>query len=163
MSVLDELTAAVAAHYDSLIALRARILEVVEPIPIGVMLVDEAGEVGKIVRLCTGASQWSNRTWEVTITGWGLISPDGKLVCEDLKKSYCDGSNIHHRSTEPTCLYTGRSQDNDRGGYCDEVHLLPGPATRALATRLPAAIECYMAECISEAEANSQTLSGVAA
>lgn len=153
-TILDQLTAAVAARKDSLKELRGRIEKLIEPLPVGVVLSDDQGELGKIRRVCTGASQWSNRTWEVTIKGKGLIA-DGKLVTETCDRSYWDGNNMHNHSTEPFCLYTNSGVDH----YNDEAQLswLSGRETRALAARLPRAIERYIQECAAEKLANEST------
>ena len=160
MSTVNEmLTAAIAARKDTLRALRGRIADLLEPIPVGVVLSDEVGEVCRIVRICTGASQWANRTWDVTIKGTGAIS-DGALVCEvDLDQSYWDGNNMHHRKSEPTCLYTANT-DSPLWGEQEYAGLkfVPGEALRALAERLPTAIERYMAKCEAEAALNAATL-----
>jgi hypothetical protein len=153
-TITEMLTVAIAARKDSLKALRSRIAEILDPIPVGVVLSDEAGEVCKIVRICTGASQWSNRSWEVTIKGTGAIVA-GKLLCEiDLDSSLFDGNNMHLRTDEPTCLYTGANlwDDPQALGY------LSGPETRACARRLPTAIERYIRKCESERAENSKTL-----
>ena len=151
-SIIDQLRASVAARKDSLTSLRSRIAKILEPLPVGVVLSDDAGEVCKIVRICTGASQWANRTWEVTIKGVGAIAA-GKLLCEvDLAGSYWDGNNMHDRSTEPTCLYPSDG-DYDRG-----LTRLSGADTRAIALRLPVAIARYMERCEQERVANDATL-----
>jgi hypothetical protein len=169
-TITEMLTVAIAARKDSLKALRSRIAEILDPIPVGVVLSDEAGEVCKIVRICTGASQWSNRSWEVTIKGTGAIvagSRDGgvagampdsyKLLCEiDLDSSLFDGNNMHHRTDEPTCLYTGANLWDE--GYPQALGYLSGPETRACARRLPTAIERYIRKCESERAENSKTL-----
>ena len=148
--ITEMLTAAIAARKDSLKALRSRIAEILAPIPVGVVLSDEAGEVCEIDRICTGASQWSNRSWMVTIKGTGAIAA-GKLLCEiDLDDSYWDGNNRHSRSDEPTCLW-------DNGGT-QALGYLSGPETRACALRLPAAIERYIHQCEAETAANAETL-----
>jgi hypothetical protein len=73
MSTLtDQIKNAVQARKDSLKELRGRLNEVTAPIPVGVKLSDDQGVVCRVVRVCTGASQWSNRTWEVTIKGRAL-------------------------------------------------------------------------------------------
>jgi hypothetical protein len=199
-TITEMLTVAIAARKDSLKALRSRIAEILDPIPVGVVLSDEAGEVCKIVRICTGASQWSNRSWELTIKGTGAIvagSRDGgvagampdsyKLLCEiDLDSSLFDGNNMHHRTDEPTCLYTGANlwDEGDSSlfdgnnmhhrtdeptclytganlwdeGYPQALGYLSGPETRACARRLPTAIERYIRKCESERAENSKTL-----
>jgi hypothetical protein len=151
VTVIDQLRAVIKAHKDSLEALRERIAELLDPIPVGVVLSDEQGEVCRIIRVCTGASQWANRTWDVTIRGKGALSPDGKLICELLRDKYWDGNNLHYRKTEPTCSYEG-------GEIGDELQWLSSRETRAIAARLPAAIARYMETCKVEAEANDQTL-----
>jgi hypothetical protein len=117
------------------------------------------GELGglilKVVRVCSGASQWSNRTWEVTIKGIGYLSADNKVVAEDLDGTYCDGSNMHHRTSEPTCLWDSKGYMGDHVG--DALSYLSGKETRALATRLPAAIAAYMRDCEAERAANERT------
>jgi hypothetical protein len=155
-TITEMLTVAIAARKDSLKALRSRIAEILDPIPVGVVLSDEAGEVCKIVRICSGASQWSNRSWEVTIKGTGAIVA-GKLLCEiDLDSSLFDGNNMHHRTDEPTCLYTGANLWDE--GYPQALGYLSGPETRACARRLPTAIERYIRKCESERAENSKTL-----
>lgn len=153
-TIHDQLKAAVSARKGSLKALRARIAALLKPIPIGVKLSDEEGEVCKVVRASTGASQWSNREWMVTIKGRGYITPAGKLLAEDLDGAYFDGSNMHYRTSEPTVLGVPEWGDDRKPGLTFE----PGTITRALAARLPAAIERYMAECERERAANEQTL-----
>lgn len=147
-TIIDQLSAAVRARRDSLVALRDRIATVLDPVPVGVALSDDQGEVCRIIRVCTGASQWSNRTWDVTIRGKGVISASGKLICDDLDSSYFDGSNMHYRSSEPTCRYRS-------GEPGDALAYEPGTVTRALAERLPAAIARYMEQCTTEAAANN--------
>jgi len=150
-NIINQLRAVIRAHQDSLAALRQRIAELLDPIPVGAVLRDEAGEVCRIIRVCTGASQWDNRTWDVTIKGWGALSPDGKLICEVIRGNVWDGQNMHYRTTEPTCRYKN-------GEIGDELRWLSGRETRAIAERLPAAIARYMDRCRVEAEANDQTL-----
>lgn len=151
-SIIDQLTAAVAARKDSLVELRARIEKLIAPLPVGVVLSDDAGEVGKIRRVCTGASQWSNRTWEVTIKGKGLVVDGSKLVSETCDRSYWDGSNMHNHSTEPFCLYN--NSIDDYYDQRDELDWLSGCETRTIAVRLPRAIERYIQECEAEKVAN---------
>jgi len=152
-TIIDQLTAAVAARKDSLVQLRGRIEKLIAPLPVGVVLADDAGEIGKIRRVCTGASQWGNQTWNVTIKGKGLIA-DRKLVSETCERSYWDGNNMHHHSTEPFCLYTGSEMDMYDS---EELNWLSGRDTRALALRLPRAIERYIEECKAEEVANKTT------
>lgn len=154
-SIKDQLAAAIAARKDTLKALRDRIIDITDGIPVGVKLSDNAGLVAKVVRVCTGASQWANQTWNVTITGWALITEDGKLIAESLDDSRWDGSNMHYRKTEPTCLGSRGYDDN---GNIDKLSFASGKETRALAARLPEAISRYMAECETEAAANASTL-----
>jgi len=150
-TIIDQLRAVIKAHQDSLAALRERIADLLDPIPVGVTLSDADGEVCRIVPVCTGASQWANRTWDVTIRGKGALSPQGKLICEWLKDAYWDGNNLHRRKTEATCSY-------ERGEIGDELQWLSSRETRALAVRLPAAIAKYMQECEEETKANHATL-----
>ena len=155
MSTINEMvTAAVAARKHSLKALRSRIAELLDPIPVGVVLSDDSGDICKIVRICTGASQWANCTWDVTIKGTGAITIGSeKLLCEiDLESCYWDGSNMYNRSSEPTCLYTSRQDERPT------LTWLSGAETRALALRLPAAIERYINQCAEEEAANDATI-----
>ena len=155
-SIKDQLAQAVSARKDSLKALRARIIDLLEDVPVGVKLSDDQGLVVKVVRVCTGASQWSNRTWDVTIKGWGLVDANGKLIAENLDGSLWDGNNMHHRSTEPTCLGT---DSYDRGDYSDTgLSWASGKDTREIAARLPEAIARYMAACEAECAKNAETL-----
>lgn len=155
-TIKDQLTAAVNARKDSLKELRQRIADLVEAVPIGVQLKDDSGMVAKMVRVCTGASQWGNQTWNVTIKGKALLTADGKLIAERLDDSYFDGNNMHYRKTEPTCL--GSVGWDDRTGKPLALDWAGGKDTRALALRLPEAITRYIAECAAEREANSSTL-----
>lgn len=149
-TIIDQLKTAIAARKGSLAMLRDRIAEIIEPIPVGEILTDEAGEVCRIERVVTGASQWSNRTWEVTIHGSAAITAEGKLLAENLADSLWDGNNRHHRKTEPTVLasdvYSRRA-----------LKFSSGADTRALAIRLPSAIARYMAECAEETAQNRAT------
>lgn len=155
-AIKDQLNAAIGARKDSLKALRGRIIDLLEGVPVGVKLADDAGLVVKVVRVCTGASQWSNRTWDVTIKGWGLIDSEGKLIAESLEDSYFDGNNAHYRTSEPTCLGT---DGHDYGDYGEPgLSWASGKATRAIAARLPGAIASYMAECRDEQDKNTETL-----
>ena len=155
-TIKDQLSTAIGARKNSLKALRSRIVDLLEDVPVGVKLIDDGGLVVKVARVCTGASQWSNRTWDVTIKGWGLIDADGRLIAESLDDSYFNGNNRHYRSSEPTCLGT---DSGERGDYGDKgLTWATGAATRAIAARLPEAIARYMAECESERAANEGTL-----
>jgi hypothetical protein len=153
-SINEQLAAAIAARKDSLKALRGRIAAILEDVPIGVTLSATDSDVKvKIVRICTGASQWANREWEATIKGKGAIV-DGKLLCEiELDDHYWDGNNMHRRKGEPTCLYNG-ADDYEH----EAISYLSGAETRKVATMLPAAIEKYMAKCEEERAANDATL-----
>ncbi len=113
---------------------------------------DNGAELCRIVALVTGASQWSNRTWERTIKGWGVMA-GGKLVAECLDSSVWDGNNMHHRTTEPTCL----ARDWDRDTEVAAPSWMPGTETRELVAQLPAAIARYMAHCERERAENEST------
>lgn len=150
-TITEQLKAAIAARKDSLQKLRERLVELLAPIPVGVVLRDDAGDVCKIMRVYTGASQWSNQTWNVTIDGWAAIA-SGKLLCEKLDSRKFDGSNIHYRSSEGTHL-SGRDSSRED----PPLKWLSGRETRELAKRLPAAIARYMDECRAEEQANAET------
>ncbi len=156
-AIKSQLSAAIGARKDSLIALRARIVDLLEDVPVGVKLSDDSGLVVKVVPVYTGASQWANRTWDVAITGWGLIDADGRLIAECLSDSQWDGRNMHFRSTERTMLGVPPF-DID----CDEcakvLQFAPGTVTREIALRLPEAISRYMGECEAERAKNEATL-----
>jgi hypothetical protein len=155
-TVLSQLAAAIAARKDSLEKLRERIQKLIEPLPVGVLLADDEGEIGKIRSVCTGASQRGNRLWEVTINGKGLIA-NGKLVAETCARTYFEGDKTYHHSgdktyhhsTEPFCLDTP-----DR----EELSWLSDCETRALAIRVPRAIARYIEECQEEEAANQKTV-----
>ena len=152
-TIIEQLRASVAARKDSLMALRGRIIAILEPIPVGVKLrQDNGAELCRIVGLVTGASQWSNRTWERTIKGWGVVA-GGKLVAECLDSSVWDGSNMHHRTTEPTLL----AYDWNRNMEVAAPAWMPGTETRKLAAQLPDAIARYMAHCEREHAENDAT------
>jgi hypothetical protein len=157
-TIIKQLEAAVAARQDSLEDLRGRLEKLIAPIPVGVVLADDQGKIGEIRRVCTGASQWSNRTWMVTLKGKGLIAQNGKLVTETCARSYFDGQNMHHHSTEPFCLCADMDDIYDR----PKLSWLSGRETRALALRLPRAIARYIEECKAEAEANENTAEAIA-
>ena len=151
----DQLALAIGARKDSLKALRARIIDLLDDVPVGVRLSDDAGLVVKVARVCTGASQWSNRTWDVTIKGWGLIAENGRLVAEHVDGCLWDGHNNHYRTTEPTCLGT---ESFDPEYHAKQLTWATGCDTRAIAARLPEAIARYMAECEAERAANEAML-----
>jgi hypothetical protein len=153
ITIKEQLSAAISARKDSLAALRHRIIDLLDAVPVGVRLSDGQGLVVKVVSLCTGASQWDNRTWEITIKGWGLVDAQGKLIAECLDSSVWDGRNMYHRSTEPTCLGTAYDPE-----YADRLKWATGTETRAVAGRLPEAIARYMGACESERIANTETL-----
>ncbi len=152
-ALVAALSAAVAARKSSLTALRERIAALLAPLPIGVKLLgEERKEICRVVRICTGASQWSDRTWEVTIRGTGYLV-DGKLLAADVAQDYFDGrNNLHTRSSEPYIL---GAEPADQGA----LRWLSGQETRGIAARLPGAIARYMADCETERQANnSETL-----
>lgn len=153
-TIKEQLEAAIAARRDSLKELRKRIVAILEPIPIGVVLTDHRGEVCRVVRIYAGASQWSNRNWDVKIKGAGYLS-NRQLLAEDIEDSVFDGSNVHYRRT-------GCYLNVDDGGYGYELSFLSGAETRALAARLPVAVAAYMERCRVEAELNNNTLTGTA-
>jgi len=159
-NVTDLLRAAIAARKDSLIALRSRIVGLLADVPIGTSLSDKQGLVCRVARICTGASQWSNRTWDVTIKGRGYITDTGRLLATEIDESKWDGSNMHHHSSEPIVegsnAYAYYSRDADDRGLL----FASGKDTRALAARLAAALERYMMECQTEQQANDATLIG---
>lgn len=145
VTVIADLKAAISARKDSLITLRQRLTNLLEPIPIGVTLSDEQGEVCHIARVVSGASQWSNRRWEITLTGWAAISPRGRLVCDEIEDSMHDGNNMHWNHGEGTRLTRDGS----------DLLWEPGTITRQIAARLPAAIARYMDECQAETQLNA--------
>ena len=53
-SIKDQLALAIGARKDSLKALRARIIDLLDDVPVGVRLNDDQGLVVKVVRVCTG-------------------------------------------------------------------------------------------------------------
>jgi hypothetical protein len=147
--IVDELAAAIAAKKSSLVELRGRIEILIKYLPVGALLADEEGEIGTIKSVCTGASQWSTRRWEVTIRGKGLIAKNGKLVAETCPRSYWDGNNMHYHTTEPFCLDTYERH---------KLSWLSGRETRAIALRLPRAIAGYVERCKAEEAANQKTV-----
>ena len=151
-SIKDQLALAIGARKDSLKALRARIIDLLDDVPVGVRLNDDQGLVVKVVRVCTGASQWSNQTWGITIKGWAVVDEAGLLVAECLDGWTHDGSNAFTRTSEPTCLVS-------HGEPGEELSWSPGNFTRKTAARLPEAIARYMAECEAERAANEAMLS----
>ena len=155
-SIEDQLAAAVGARKDSLKALRYRIIDLVRHVPVGVKLTDNQGVIVEVVRLFSGASQWDNSTWDVTIKGWGLLDAQGNLIAEEIDSSLWDGNNMHHRSTEPTCRYHGAHAMDTQNH--DALRWTNGKNTRTIAERLPEGLARYMAECETEREANDATL-----
>jgi hypothetical protein len=151
--IIDLLESAIEERKESLVELRARILALVDPIPVGVVLSDEEGVVGHVASIHTGGSQWANCRWEVTLRGWGLVVdwPDGHLymVCKDVPESKWDGDNMHYHHGEP---YKSDGQ---------VVRFLRGDLTRDVARRLPGAIARYIAECRRERAANDATIAEV--
>ena len=94
----------------------------------------------------------------MTIKGTGATS-GGKLLCEiDLDGSYWDDHNMHQRSTEPTCLYKSGYEGPVYEGDYTAISYLSGAETRAIALRLPAAIERYIEQCATETAANHATI-----
>jgi len=150
-ALVAALSAAVAARKDSLVALRERITSLLDAIPIGVTLSEDDVQL-QVARICTGASQWSNRTWDVTIRGIGYLC-GGKLLAAACEQSYWDGHNRHHRSTEPYLLGGGYEDGRDT-----PLRWLSGKETRRVAGYLPVLIARYVAECEAEREANTETL-----
>jgi hypothetical protein len=148
---------AVDARRGSLRDLRRRITALLDPMPVGAVLRDEQGEVCRIIRVCTGTSQWANRDWDVTITGKGALTLDGRLLCDDLPSSYWDGTNTHYRGSEPTCRYD--EEEYEPGAA---LQYESGARTRELAARLPAAIDRYIAWCRREAGANQECAARIA-
>ena len=153
MEIQKQIAEAVAARKGSLTQLRSRIINLIDGIPVGTNLSDQSGLVARIVRVETGASQWANSTWDVTISGWAVVDANGHLIAESLDSRYFDGNNMHHRSDEPTCL---PSRDDDYHGSRALIWA-NGASTRAVATRLAPAIVGYLRECTFETEANSET------
>ena len=152
-SIIDQLESHIQARKSSVIALREHIATLLAPIPVGVVLSDDAGEVCRVVKICTGASQWSNRRWEVTIYGRGYLTASGLLLAKKIDESHHDGHNLHTRSNEAFC--TVRRGEADR-----ELDFTAGAETRTIATRLPVAVARYMEHCQAEAAANAATLVG---
>jgi hypothetical protein len=150
-TIKDQLSAVIAARKNSIIALRGRIADLLSDVPVGTILSDSEGEVCRVIRVCTGASQWSNRTWDVTIKGRAYLAPSGKMLAEDIDGSYWDDHNMHTRSTEPTMGYAHGEANDTVYGFAS------GADTRVAAVRLAGAIERYMATCAAEVEANEAT------
>ena len=78
---------------------------------------------------------------------------DAELVAECLDSSVWDGSNMHHRTTEPTLL----AYDWNRNMEVAAPAWMPGTETRKLAAQLPDAIARYMAHCEREHAENDAT------
>lgn len=153
----DELTKhlskAIKAKRASLKELRSTIMDLLCEVPTGTILRGPDGQTAVLRKVVTGASQWDNRTWDVTIEGRGLIM-NGDMACHDCNHSKWDGNNMHYRSTESYCL--GHAE----GPVLD---FLPGPELRKLAGWLPSALASFVADCEAEAAANNsiaQTLTG---
>lgn len=138
---------AVDLRKDSLDKLRDRLSELLEPIPVGVVLADENGEICRIVKICTGASQWGNRVWDVIIEGKGALTPEDKLLYEDIADSCYRGGNHHTRGIEKTCKY-----DGEEIGM--RLKFATATTTRELSRRLPSAIMNYLSECAAETQSN---------
>lgn len=155
-TLVDYSQEAVETRRKSLIELRNRIESLLEFIPVGVTLSDDNGVVGKITRVCTGASQWANRTWEVTIKGKGLVIEGKKIVYENLDHSISDGNNVHHHKNESICLVDSYGEPGNRLSY------LNGTQTRAAAVRIPRAVSRYISECKAEADANKSVVEALA-
>ena len=137
--------------------LRERIVEMVCDIPIGVCLSDDGGIVCNVVRVYTGASQWSNRTWVVTLKGRAYLTITDQMIAVNCKQWMTDDrGNMHTRSTEP--YLRSLSNFEDEPEEPKGLEWASGSETRKLAVRLPAAIARYMAECEAEAQANATTL-----
>ena len=153
INIIDQLTDIVNAHKDSLENLRERIAKLLEPIPVGTVLKDDHGEVCRIIKVCTGASQWSNRQWDVTLVGKAALTPNGKLLCERVADSFFDGNNLHYRTSAPTCLYDP-GEPNNAG---DALSCESGKVTREIAARLPTSIARFMGECAAETSENNET------
>jgi hypothetical protein len=153
LPIVTQLRKAVAARQDSLIQLRERIAALVRHIPVGTVLRDANGvEVCHIIRVCTGASSFGDGEWHVTIRGSAAVTQDGRLLAEHFAtEAVLRGCDWYTRSSQPTCHIA----NGDPG---DEVRYASGEVTRALAERLPQAIERYMAQCYSEVELNDASL-----
>jgi hypothetical protein len=151
-TIKEQLSAAIAARKDSIIALRSRIVDLLSDVPVGTILSDSDGEVCRVIRVCTGASQWGNCEWDVTIKGRGYLAPSGRLLAEELDGSYWDGNNMHNRKGEATRGYSHGEPTDTVYGFAS------GPDTRAAAVRLAGAIGRYMATCAAEVEANGSTI-----
>ena len=141
--------AALTTRDKSVKSLRAAMLTALDPIPMHAVIADAAGEICRIVPVKTGASQWANTTWEITIKGWAAITPAGEMLVECLDRSESDGNNVHYRSTEPTV-----SDD-----YEFPLKFCGAAILRSAARRLPAAIANYVEalgqKCSAEAAANA--------
>lgn len=153
---------AVQARKDSLQNLRERIATLLAPIPIGAKLYEDNGSfLCEVHRIYTGASQWANTTWEVTIKGIGYVTTGQLLIAVNCDQSHYDGNNMHTRSTEPYVLHLRGDDDcENESDYRERnmLHFASGKDTRDVATKLPAAIAKYMEECKQEQEANDATL-----
>ena len=136
-SIKEQLAAAIGARKDSLKALRARIIDLLEDVPVGVKLSDEKGEFCRIAKVkdfgCVPGGG-SRRNY----TEWAVIA-DGKLVAtakpDNFSEYYFPGDDLLE----------------------GQLKWLRGKDTRAIALRLPEAIARYIAECEAEAAANEST------
>jgi hypothetical protein len=156
-TITQQLKAAIDARHNSLAQLRERIADLLRDVPVGTTLSDADGVVCAVKQIATGASQWANRTWEVTIYGRGYLA-GGELIAAEIDGEKLDGSNLHYHKTEPYIL-ADRASVYD---FPDEPALAwaNGLKTRTCALRLAAALARYLAECAEETSANEATLVG---
>jgi len=158
-SIKDQLAAAIGARKDSLKALRARIMDLVDPIPVGVKLRDYCsvccklpgqapvdcagchgnggGLVVSVVRVTDMDDHNDSRTSE-----HGLLDGNGNLIATQFPCSR--GCSEYHLGSPIT------SPDFDE----EPLRWASGKVTREIAARLPEAIARYIAECEAEATAN---------
>lgn len=141
----NQLKAAIDARRGSIVALRARIYELLADVPVGVRLSDEEGELIRIRKVYSAASQWANDANPIRTSGKGVVTPNSHVVAHEDMDGYA-GSNVA-RAFGPIL---------DRDG--DTIPYLTAAETRKIALRLPAAIVRYMAQCEAERSANDATL-----